>query len=106
MKRTPLARSFKDGGACVNTGPCPARPDFLPPPIMITPLAMGQERISDALSRIEKALARVEGAAERAPAPSAASDDSALREAHETLRGKVEGAIAQIDALLQSEGAR
>ena len=66
---------------------------------------MGQERLSDALSRIERAIARVEAAAAREPAQPCI-EDSALREAHETLRGKVESAIAQLDRLLEPEGVR
>jgi hypothetical protein len=66
---------------------------------------MGEERAGIAIARIERALARIEAAAGRfAPAP-AAPDDSAiaeLREAHQALRGRVEGAIAQIDGLLAS----
>ena len=76
---------------------------------MITHPAMGQERLSHALGRIEKAVARIEAAAARQPAApdgSRGSDDPALRHAHETLRGKVASAIAQIDRLLETEGAR
>ena len=68
---------------------------------------MGQERMSQALGRIERAIARIEAAAAGATAqpPSGdAAEVEALREAHEALRGKVQGAIAQIDRLL--EGAR
>jgi hypothetical protein len=76
--------------------------------MMVETRVMGQERVSQALSRIDKALARIEAAA--AHAPSAAAGDGAelesLRHAHETLRGKVEGAIGQIDRLLELDGAR
>ncbi len=57
-----------------------------------------------AIARIERALARLEAAAARPAPPSApASDDrevSELRRAHQALRSRVEGAIAQIDGLL------
>jgi hypothetical protein len=62
---------------------------------------MGQDRAAIAIARIERALARIEGAAARGPA--ATGDDhlvSELRQAHQALRGKVEGAIAEIDGLL------
>ena len=65
---------------------------------------MGQETAGIAIARIERALARIEAAAARpAPAPSQAPDDqevSELRRAHQALRARVEGAIAQIDGLL------
>jgi len=70
---------------------------------------MGQEKVSQALGRIEQAIARVEAAASRGGPQPAAADSAEieqLREAHGALRGKVEGAIAQIDRLLQSEGLR
>ncbi len=62
---------------------------------------MPDQRTSDALARIERALARIETAAERPAAPP--PDDRPLRElreVHQALRNKVEGAIAQIDELL------
>jgi hypothetical protein len=61
---------------------------------------MIDHRARNALQRIENALARIEAATDR-PAPS--RDDSELRElreVHQALRGKVEGAISQIDRLL------
>jgi hypothetical protein len=70
---------------------------------------MGQERVSQALGRIEHAIARIEVAASGNGAQPAKADDGeveALREAHEALRAKVQGAIAQIDRLLETEGAR
>jgi hypothetical protein len=71
---------------------------------------MGQDRAGIAIARIERALARIEAAAARpAPAPtnatSSATDDhevSELRRAHQALRSRVEGAIAQIDGLIAS----
>jgi hypothetical protein len=70
---------------------------------------MGQQRVSQALGRIEQAIARIEAAASRGASQAARSDGNEvaeLREAHEALRGKVQGAIAQIDRLLETEGAR
>ena len=68
-------------------------------------LLMGDTRAHDAIARIERALARIEAASRR---PAASSSDPAelteLRSAHEALRARVEGAIGQIDNLLESEG--
>ena len=64
---------------------------------------MGQERVDQAVGRIERALARLEAAAARAPASPDMADHgeiAELRRVHGTLRGKVEGTIAQIDRLL------
>jgi hypothetical protein len=65
---------------------------------------MADERALAAMSRIERALARIEAVASRpAPAPVADSPEFAeLREAHLALRHKVEGAIGQIDRLLET----
>ena len=63
--------------------------------------AMADELAMQAIERIERALARIEAASERRPA--APRDDGeliALREAHQTLRTRVEGAVTQIDRLL------
>jgi hypothetical protein len=70
---------------------------------------MGDQRALDAIGRIERALARVEAAATRAQA--AQRGDAAagsqelerLRGAHSALRSRVEGAIGQIDRLLDTE---
>jgi hypothetical protein len=65
---------------------------------------MGQDRVVIAIARIERALARIEAAAGR-PSPASMDGDSGaseLRAAHLALRGRVEGAIAQIDGLLAS----
>jgi len=62
---------------------------------------MGQDRAELAIGRIERALARIESAAERG-LQSSASDDGALREAHEALRGRVSDALAQLDGLIAS----
>jgi hypothetical protein len=65
---------------------------------------MADERALAAMSRIERALARIEAVASR-PAPAPVTDSSELaelREAHQALRYKVEGAIGQIDRLLET----
>ena len=59
-----------------------------------------------AIARIEQALARIETAAGRMPPPRDDDELRRLREVHQTLRGKVEGAISQIDRLLETEGSR
>lgn len=64
---------------------------------------MGQERVDQAIGRIERGLARLEAAAARPSASTDMADNgelSELRSAHRNLRGKVEGAIGQIDRLL------
>jgi hypothetical protein len=63
---------------------------------------MQDDRAMQAIGRIERALARIEAAATKPPQP-APRDESELRqlrEVHQSLRGKVEGAISQIDRLL------
>lgn len=74
------------------------------------PSCMADQRALDAIARIERALARIEAAATqaRASARSGAAGTEELerlRSAHQSLRGRVEGAIGQIDRLLES-GAR
>jgi hypothetical protein len=69
---------------------------------------MADERALAAIGRIERALARIEAAASRpTPPPQASVTDSPefteLREAHRALRSHVEGAIGQIDRLLETE---
>jgi len=63
---------------------------------------MGQDGVGNAIDRIDRALARIEAAARRPPPPNSGDDQeiSDLRDAHLTLRGRVEGALAQIDGLL------
>ncbi|MGE5721062.1 MAG: hypothetical protein ACM3YM_01255 [Sphingomonadales bacterium] len=61
---------------------------------------MKDERSLRAIERIENALARIEGAATRAQPPRDDNELRELREVHQALRGKVEGAISQIDRLL------
>jgi hypothetical protein len=66
---------------------------------------MSDERAKQALERIERALGRIERAA--ATPPAAPRDDGELRrlrETHQALRFKVEGAISQIDRLLATGG--
>jgi RPA family protein len=68
---------------------------------------MSEERALAAIDRIERALARIEAAAERQEAaPSQEPELRELREVHEALRGRVEGAIEQIDRLLATAEAR
>ncbi|MDQ3140604.1 MAG: hypothetical protein M3Q15_07760 [Pseudomonadota bacterium] len=64
---------------------------------------MPDERAIIAISRIEHALARVEAAAGRDP-PTSDGALEELRGRHGALRGKIEGAIAQIDGLLDRHG--
>jgi hypothetical protein len=68
---------------------------------------MGDQRALDAVGRIERALSRIETAARR-PQPAGNEGDSAeleqVRDAHDKLRSRVEGAIGQIDRLLESKG--
>ena len=66
---------------------------------------MGDERALAATARIERALARIEAASRRSGGPSSdPAELTALRDAHQALRARVEGAIGQIDRLLESEG--
>jgi hypothetical protein len=68
---------------------------------------MGQDRVGQALGRIEQAIARIEAAASRGGTHAGDFHEvESLRQAHDALRGKVEGAIAQIDRLLDPEAAR
>jgi hypothetical protein len=71
---------------------------------MLWHAAMADERAMTALRRIERAIARIEAApAPQAPEPTDTSEVERLREAHRSLRTQVEGAIAQIDRLLEKE---
>jgi hypothetical protein len=67
--------------------------------------SMGQDRVELAIGRIESALQRIESAAARTSA-AAPTDDGALREAHEALRGRVREALAQLDGLIEAAEAR
>ncbi|MBA3678435.1 MAG: hypothetical protein H0W74_13710 [Sphingosinicella sp.] len=66
---------------------------------------MPDERAIQAISRIERALARIEAEASR-PAPLSANDDELhqLRQRHNALRDRVQGAVSQIDQLLAGRG--
>ncbi len=69
---------------------------------------MTDERAMKALRRIEQAIGRIEATADRPrPTAPAARDDSELlrlRQQHQTLRQQVEGAIGEIDRLLEDAG--
>ena len=60
---------------------------------------MTDERAMQAIERIERALARIQVATSKPP-PRDDGELIKLREVHHALRGKVEGAISQIDRLL------
>ena len=65
---------------------------------------MGDARALDAIARIERALARIEASARRSGGQSSdPAELTRLRDAHQALRSRVEGAIGQIDRLLESE---
>ena len=67
---------------------------------------MGDARAQDAIARIERALARIEASARKSGGQATEMAElSALRSAHEALRTRVEGAIGQIDHMLESEGS-
>jgi hypothetical protein len=72
---------------------------------MLEEVMMGDKRIAAAIVRLEGALARVEAAAMGAPDHGRVDAEAAgsLSFRHQTLRSKVEGAIARIDALIESE---
>lgn len=70
---------------------------------MLFPDVMKDERAHKALERIERALTRLEAAANKPPPPRDDRELRQLREVHQALRGKVEGAITQIDRLLETE---
>ena len=63
------------------------------------PWTMADERALEAIARIERALARIEGAAESGAKP---TGNARLEEAHHMLRSRVEGAIGEIDRLLEA----
>jgi hypothetical protein len=66
-------------------------------------MGMRDERAFSAIRRIERALERIEAAAARLPAAQEGDELRQLRQVHHALRGKVEGAISQIDRLLATE---
>ena len=77
-------------------------------PAHAMPLLMGDPRALDAIARIERALARIETSARTSAHSTDMADNaelSALRDAHRALRARVEGAIGQIDRLLEDGGA-
>jgi hypothetical protein len=58
----------------------------------------------DAIARIDRALARIEASARKPGGQGAETAElTQLRDAHQALRARVEGAIGQIDRLLESE---
>ena len=61
---------------------------------------MSDDRATEAIDRIERALARIEAAAKAPEPPKDDEELRRLREVHQALRGKVEGAIAEIDRML------
>lgn len=63
---------------------------------------MVEERILAAVERIDDAMARIEAAAARPAIPLSPAPDAALRERHEAMRGRVEAAIAELDALIRN----
>jgi hypothetical protein len=68
---------------------------------------VADQRALAAIDRIERAIARIATAAAARPAAPAGDDElGRLREAHAALRGRVEGAIGQIDRLLDTAEAR
>ena len=67
---------------------------------------MKDERALSAIARIERALARIEAAANKPPSSPPGGELRQLREVHQALRGKVEGAISQIDRLLATAERR
>jgi hypothetical protein len=67
---------------------------------------MGDQRALDAIGRIERALARIAAASTPLnPFQTTSEDLAQLRDAHQTLRSRVEGAIGQLDQLLESGGS-
>ena len=65
---------------------------------------MADERALAAIRRIEQALARIETVSSRPKPPVADPEElRELRDVHQALRIKVEGAIGQIDRLLETE---
>jgi len=67
---------------------------------------MADQRALDAIARIEKALARIDSATAggRDGGDDSAAELEQVRDAHRRLRSRVEGAIGQLDRLLETEG--
>jgi hypothetical protein len=66
---------------------------------------MPDPRALAAIDRIERALARIEAAAQPG-GPGDSGELERLRAAHDALRGRVQGAIAQIDRLIDTAEVR
>ncbi len=62
---------------------------------------MEGDRITRALARIEAASARIEAAATHRPDASGASEP-ALQARYDRLREEAEGALAEVDALIET----
>ncbi|MWV28170.1 hypothetical protein [Aurantiacibacter rhizosphaerae] len=62
---------------------------------------MEDDRLEKALARIEAASTRIEAAATRAPVADE-SADPALQARYDRLREEAAGAVAQIDALIET----
>ena len=61
---------------------------------------MDGDRIAQALARIEAATARIEAAASRRPA-----SDPLLQARYDRLRGETEGALQEVEALIEALSA-
>jgi len=61
---------------------------------------MSDDRALKAVGRIEQALDRIEAAATAQQPPTDNEELRRLREVHQALRGRVEGAISDIDRML------
>ena len=104
--RATTGRSFK--GGCRGVNRCGSVKAVLAESgRRAIPTLMPDERAILAISRIERALARIEASAGRTTAPPADGGEiEQLRQAHQALRGRVEGAITHIDQLLASREER
>lgn len=71
---------------------------------MLNAAPMADIRAMTAIDRLERALARVEQSAAKKTAPDPRNDNELieLRQVHQTLRSKVEGAISQIDRMIEA----
>ena len=67
---------------------------------------MADQRALDAVARIERALARIEAAATRAAPPAGSEEHERLNAAHERMKSRVTGALAQLDDLIAAGGRR
>ena len=64
---------------------------------------MTEERVATALERIERALDRIDLAADAGR--SARAELDSLKERHAALRSRIEGAIVEIDQMLEAPEA-